>query len=211
MFKSPVIKVEELLLNDEQISMENEKGNIFQINLIDSAKKSLKLSKFTSGSLVGSVYFPLDQIRKPLMDSNQLEFNVKGPVHFKALDLNKNLKSFNVRIKFNSEDNMDMKAFSSLFDYWILGKLNEQIIDSSVNTLMTEDFIKRLPKANKKSPFVKIFSNKWSKNEEEDNKVGENFDSMPKKIQRNNFISKKLTEDQETCLLNSSEILYGME
>jgi len=124
MFKSPVIKVEELLLNDEQISLENEKASIFQINLIDSAKKSLKLSKFTSGSLVGSVYFPLDQISKPKMDSNQLEFNVKGPVHFKALDLNKNLKTFSVRIKFNSEDNMDMKAFSSLFDYWILGKLN---------------------------------------------------------------------------------------
>ena len=57
------------------------KASILQINLIDSAKKSLKLSKFTSGSLVGSVNFPLDQISKPKMDSNQLEFNVKGPVN----------------------------------------------------------------------------------------------------------------------------------
>jgi len=145
------------------------------------------------------------------MDSTQLEFNVKGPVHFKALDLNKQFKSFNVRIKFDSGDNMDMKAFSSLFDYWNLGKLSEPIIDSSVNTLLTEDFIKRLPKANTKSPFVKIFSKKWSKNEEEDYTVAKNIDSMPKKIQRNNFISKKLTKDQEICLLNSSEILYGME
>lgn len=242
MFKCPVIKVNELLLNEEKIDFENENSKMaLQISLIESNKKMLKLSKISGETIIDYIKFPFDQLSNPKIDSTQLEFNVKGPVNFNMLNMNKNLKSFNIKINFDSEYNPDAKAFSSFFEYWNSHNIREKSIKNfdslprtpTSQTRMNEsdmDFIKRIPNTRKKQgPFVKITNNVPVKKEDElklnlDN-IAETksvndqiYDEEPDLIIENsnfngNVIvnSLNLTSDQERCWFKSSDILYGME
>ena len=187
LFKCPIIKVDGLLLNDKRIIIDNEDNSTFmQISLIQAPKELLKLSKLSGESTIGSVNFPLDHIINPKISSTQLEFDAKGPVDFKALEMNENLIYFNVKINFNSGYNVNAKAFSSFFDHWNSIKRKEKIISASMYTSRSSsrfnelnlnspettpknaDFIKRLPKVKKKegTPFEKISLNNSSKKDE---------------------------------------------
>lgn len=184
MFKTPAIKVDELFLNDQIISIENDKNSFFKISLIETSNKCLKLSKFTEGSPSGSVNIPFDQITEPQICSTELEFSVKGPINFKDLNVKEVniLTAFKFKASFESGFDSDVKAFSSFLEHCsqsiaientlestiTLGRSSPRLNDKKEDTA-TDDFIKRIPKVKKRSPlnspFVKITADEFSKKE----------------------------------------------
>lgn len=205
MFKSPMIKVDELFLNMEKVLFEED--SFPQIFIISFPKKRLKLSKIKGESSLGSTSILASLISIPIISSTEMEFSAAGPIHFEVFGNKSFPDSVAVKMIFSSGINSDYLEFASFFDSICSPGLQWTDINNASNSPIAPNPIRRLPKVKKKtkSAFKKINTAEGTDSLNDfisstDLSISESLES-PKHV---------LLEDQESCLLTSDNVMDGI-
>lgn len=198
MFKTPVIKVDQLFISDKPISIESF-SNI-KLYLIGYPNKSLKLTRSTSDNATGSVNFASEKISEPKICSTEIEFFAHGPFDLAFLGISKrSLVAVKFKMIFSSGVNYDYTAFSTFFDGLSASNINLIDIDPNEKLIKKEEFIKTIPKLTR-------IKKSWGKFNAL--KVG-NDGEKSRKIKRNEYVDyddmNDMNDITESNLSNVSE------